>query len=178
MKRRTTKGALAIGGLKALCLCASVLNLVSGCQSYEIVQRNVFADDDGNVVTVSYGRSDSDHVNTFVSPVTGKEMEFRSKLMLKVELPDGDAVKAWQCMNFLPRGTMYETDDAEWKVLANGFSVVIYRRTGDPAPYDYLEVYRGVICETQEMEIKKNDKWRDLTPRSGGITRWEKQQGK
>lgn len=136
--------------------------LLAGCQSYKIVQRNVFVDEDGNRVQVDYGRSERDHENTFVSPVTGKEMTFRSKLMVKVELPDGDTVKAWQCMNFLPRGTMYETDDRRWKVLANGFSTVIYRRT-DEQPPRYLEVYRGVICESPEMAVEKNDKWRDVT---------------
>ena len=66
--------------------------LLSGCQSYTIVQQNYFSDDDGNVVRVDYGRSDSDHVNTFISPATGKEMDFRSKLMVKVTLPDGDTI--------------------------------------------------------------------------------------
>ena len=134
--------------------------LLQGCQSYEIVQRNIFADDDGNVVIVDYGRSESEHCNTFVSPVTGKEMDFRTKLVVKVQLPDGETVKAWQCMNFLPRGTLYKTDDGEWKLLADGFSFSVYHRTGEPSPRDYLEVYRGVICETPDREVKKNDKWR------------------
>lgn len=136
--------------------------LLLGCQSYTIVQRNVFADDDGRVIVVDYGRSDSDHHNTFVSPVTGKEMDFRSRLVVKVLLPDGDTIKAWQCMNFLPRGTMYMTDNEEWKVLANGFSCTIYHRTGEEPPKDYLEVFRGVICDTPEMEVKKDERWHDV----------------
>ena len=141
---------------------AALVALATGCQSYDIVQRNVFADDDGNLVVVDYGRSGSEHHNTFVSPVTGKEMDFHSKLVVKVQLPDGDTFKAWQCMNFLPRGTMYMTDSEEWKVLANGFSCIIYRQTEEKPPR-YLEVYRGVICETPDREVKKNDKWRDVT---------------
>ena len=47
-------------------LLTSALLLQSGCQSYEIVQRNIFADDDGNVVIVDYGRSESEHCNTFI----------------------------------------------------------------------------------------------------------------
>ena len=142
---------------------AAALLLMQGCQSYEIVQRNIFADDDGNVVIVDYGRSESEHHNTFLSPVTGKEMDFHTKLVVKVQLPDGETIKAWQCMNFLPRGTLYKTDDGEWKLLANGFSFSVYHRTGEPAPRDYIEVYRGVICETPDREVKKNDKWRDVT---------------
>ena len=155
----------------SLITLAVALLLQVGCQSYEIVQRNVFADDDGNVVVVDYGRSESDHVNTFVSPVTGKEMDFKSKLVVKVRLPDGDTFKAWQCMNFLSKGTMYQTDNGEWKLLANGFSCVIYHRTGEPPPREYLEVFRGVICDTPEREVKKNDKWRDVTHTGGGLYR-------
>jgi len=140
--------------------------LLQGCQSYTIVQRNVFADDDGNVVTVDYGRSESDHVNTFVSPATGKELEFKSKLMVKVRLPDGDTIKAWQCMNFTSRGTMYESDDREWKILANGFSLLVYRQTKEN-PSRYREVYRGVLCDSPEMEVEKDDRWRDITHKGG-----------
>ena len=144
------------------CSALSAAWLLAGCQSYTIMQRNIFADDDGNVVAVDYGRSDSDHVNTFVSPVTGKELEFKSKLMVRATLPDGETFKAWQCMTFLARGTMYATDDGRWKLLANGFSCVIYCRT-DETPPRYLEVYRGVICDTPETKVEKNDKWRDVT---------------
>ena len=149
---------------------AAALLLMQGCQSYEIVQRNIFADDDGNVVIVDYGRSESEHHNTFLSPVTGKEMDFHTKLVVKVQLPDGDDFKAWQCMSFLPpgTGTMYKTDNEEWKVLANGFSFSIYHRTGEPPPRDYIEVYRGVVCDIPDREVKKNDKWRDITNASKG----------
>ena len=143
-------------------LATAALLLLQGCQSYQIVQRNVFADDDGRVIVVDYGRSDSDHYNSFVSPVTGKEMDFHTRLVVKVQLPDGDTIKAWQCMNFLPRGTMYMTDDEEWKVLANGFSCIIYHRTDEKPPRDYLEVFRGVICDTPEMEVKKDERWHDV----------------
>ena len=49
------------------CVVALLLAL-AGCQGYTVVQRNVFADDNGNIVAVDYGRSERDHVNTFVSP--------------------------------------------------------------------------------------------------------------
>ena len=142
--------------------------LLQGCQSYTIVQRNVFVDDDGNVVSVEYGRSESDHVNTFKSPVNGEEMEFRSKLMVRAELPDGEGFKAWQCMNFLPYGTMYRTDSDEWMLLANGFTCVVYRQTEEDETR-YLEVYRGVLCDIdKDVKVERNDKWRKLpTPGSG-----------
>ena len=145
------------------CLLAASLFL-PGCQSYDIVQKNVFADDDGNVVVVSYGRSGSDHVNTFVSPVTGEELEFKSKLMVKIELPDGDTFKAWQCMNFLPSGTMYKTDNEEWIVYVNGFTCALYCQTEEDDTR-YLEVYKGVLCDTPEMKDVKRDGKTRVLPR-------------
>lgn len=135
--------------------------LAAGCHSYTIVQSNVFVDEDGNVVTVEYGRGDSAYTSTFISPATGREMEFKSKLMVRAELPDGDTFTAWQCMNFLARGTMYGTGNGKWKLLADGFSCVIYRQTEDKT--DYLEVYRGVLCDTPgEIKSKKDDRWKVL----------------
>ena len=143
--------------------------ILSGCQSYDIVQTNVFADDDGNVVVVDYGRSESDHVNTFVAPTNGKEMEFKSKLMVKVTLPNGDRFKAWQCMNFLSMGTMYKTDNEEWMLLANGFSSVIYHQNEENETR-YDEVFRGVLCDIADREVKKDDRWK-VVPRAQGTYR-------
>ena len=140
---------------------AAVL-LAAGCQSYTIVQRNVFADDDGNVVSVEYGRSETYHVNTFKSPVNGEEMEFKSKLMVRAALPDGDSFKAWQSMNFLPYGTMYKSDSDEWMLLMNGFSCTIYHQT-EEVETRYLEVYRGVLCDIDKsVKVEKNEKWKDV----------------
>jgi len=138
----------------------------SGCQSYEIVQTNVFADDDGNVIVVDYGRSESEHVNTFVSPTNGKTMDFHSKLVVKVTLPNGDRFKAWQCMNFLTTGTMYKTDNEEWMLLANGFSSVVYRQDEDNGK-NYREVFRGVLCDVTEREVEKDDRWKVLPKGQG-----------
>lgn len=141
---------------KALALGALIL---AGCQSYRIVQRNVFSDEDGFLVTVAYGVSESDHVNTFVSPVTGQEMPFKSRLVVEVDLPDGESFKAWQCMNFQTRGTMYRTDNGKWQVLVNGFSCIVYRQSGDD-PQAYRTAYRGVLCDTPQVDVKKDDRWK------------------
>ena len=140
---------------------AAALFALAGCQSYEIVQRNVFSDEDGNLVAVDYGRSEKDHVNTFIVPTTGKEMEFKSKLVVRAELPDGETFTAWQCMNFMRRGTMYKTDNERWMLLANGFSCVVYRQTEDD-PGLYREVYRGVLCETPDIgkTRERDSRWK------------------
>ena len=137
------------------------LALLLGCASYTFVQANVFADDDGRLVEVEYWRADKDHVNTFLSPVNGKEMEFRSRLVVRVLLPDGNRIVAWQCMNFLRQGTMYETDNHRWKVLVNGFSTLLFQREPDGR---YREVYRGVLCDsrTTPAGMNKDERWRTL----------------
>ena len=143
--------------------------VAAGCQSYDIVQTNIFSDDDGNVVRIDYGRGGRDHVNTFVNPATGKETEFRSRLVVEVTLPDDERFTAWQCMNFLESGTMYETDGGKWKVLANGFTTIVYLRTPED-PTRYLEVYRGILCESPKSGYKPNPKWRKLKKDARG--RW------
>ena len=150
------------------------LLLLAGCQSYDIVQTNVFADDDGNVISVDYGRSETDHVNTFRAPTNGKEMEFKSKLMVKVTLPNGDRFKAWQCMNFLSMGTMYKTDDEEWMLLANGFTSIVYHQEtveqGGREEARHVEVFRGVLCDIADREVEKDERWK-VVPRSQGTYR-------
>ena len=141
---------------------ALAVALLQGCLSYTIVQRNVFVDDRGNAVAVEYGRSESEHVNSFRSPVNGDEMEFRSKLVVRAELPDGDTFKAWQCMNFLPYGTMYRTDNDEWMLHANGFTCTIYQQSEEDET-KYREVFRGVLCDVDDsVKAKKNEKWQDV----------------
>ena len=151
-----------VPNISSLIPLAAVLLLQGGCQSYTVVQRNVFADDGGNIVSVEYGRSESEHVNTFRSPVTGKDMDFKSKLVVRAVLPDGDSFKAWQCMNFLPYGTMYRTDNDRWMLLANGFTCTIYRQS-EADETQYREVYRGVLCDIdKDVKVEKDEKWKDV----------------
>ena len=136
--------------------------LLFGCQSYTVVQRNVFVDDHGNAVAVEYGRSERDHVSTYKSPVNGDKLEFKSKLVVVAELPGEVEFKAWQCMNYLPYGTMYKTDDEEWMLHANGFSCTVYRQTEEDET-KYLEVFRGVLCDIdRNVKAERNDKWKDV----------------
>ncbi len=155
--------------MKQMITAIAVMAAAAGCRSYDIVQSNIFSDDDGNVVRIDYGRSGSEHVNTFVNPATGKETEFRSKLVVEVTLPDGEDFTAWQCMNFLESGTMYKTDNGRWMVLANGFTCMLYFRTPEDPPR-YAEVYRGVLCESPKSDYKPNPKWRKL--KKDALGRW------
>ena len=135
--------------------------LFAGCQSYRIVQRNVFSDEDGRLVTVAYGVAEKEHVNTFVSPMTGEEMPFRSRLVVEAEMPDGESFRAWQCMNLQSRGTMYKTDDGRWQVLVNGFTCIVYRLAAD-AEDAHRPVYRGVLCDSPAVDAKKDERWKTV----------------
>ena len=72
----------------------------------------------------------------------------KSKLRVKVHLPDGDDFLAFQCMNLLRSGTMYRSDDEQWMFHANGFTTSVYRF--DAAKNDYLLWFEGVICQSPE----------------------------
>ena len=144
----------------SFCFSLFAAVLLQGCQSYDIVQTNVFANDDGEVLFVDYGQSEKEHVNTFVSPVNGKELEFKSKLVVRVTMPDGERFTAWRCMSFQP-GTMYKTDNERWMVHASGFTTSVYRQDEQDATR-YRPVFRGVLCDTPEREVKKDDRWKDI----------------
>ena len=147
--------------MKRILLLVALLALAGGCNSYRVVQQNVFSDEDGFLVALNYGVAEKTHENTFVSPVTGETMPFKSRLLVLAELPDGEELKAWQCMNFLPRGTLYQTDDEKWKILVEGFSCTLYAQ--DPkSEADYVTVYRGVLCDSPAVEVKKDDRWREI----------------
>ncbi len=144
-------GGLVAKKLAALCL-SLVLMFLTGCVSFILSQRCVFVDEDGRFATVEYGSGKSDHTTTFVSPGNGKEMEFKSKLRVRVYLPN-ESFTAYQRMNMLQSGTMYGTDDKKWLFHANGFTCSVYRQTADKS--DYLLVFQGVLCETPKKTDAK-----------------------
>lgn len=157
--------------MKLLISIFVLLLALTGCQSYRIVQTNVFSDSDGNIVSIDFGNSDTEHTNTFISPFNGKEMEFKSRLVVKVATSDGERFTAWQCMNMMRTGTMYKTDNEKWMVLVNPFSCVVYRQLENDKTL-YREVYRGVLCDSQTVESEP-DKYRKerVLPRTQGRPR-------
>lgn len=149
-------------GILLLVLCT-----LTGCNSYQISQRNLFSDEDGNIVVVDYCHAEKDHKSTFIAPMTGKELEYKSRLLVKVQLPDGDSFKAWQCMNiYNTAGTMYKTDNDEWVVLVTGFTIEIFYITDDKS--DHRLVYQGFLSSTPKMEKKDDNKWRKLKKDANG----------
>ena len=143
-----------VGGIVAkklaallLPLAAALFALFAGCTSFSPQQSSMFTDSDGNIVAVEYGRSKSDHKSNFTAP-NGKVVEMKSKLGVRVTLPDGESFLAWECMNVLPSGTMYRSDNEKWMYHANGISCRVFEKAQNAnGEDDYLEVFEGIICE-------------------------------
>lgn len=161
MMRPSAKGGCRMSGIVITAALALGFAMLGGCHSYKLVQRNVFSDEDGRLVTITYGVAEKEHINTFVSPMTGEEMQFKSRLVVEAEMPDGDSFRAWQCMNLQSRGTMYRTDNGRWQVLVNGFSCIVYRQSAEDHDA-YIQVYRGVLCDSPAIDVKKDDRWKTV----------------
>ena len=150
-----------VGGIVAKKLAALSLSLMAafavlfaGCTSFVPQQASMFTDSNGNIVSVEYGRSKDDHKSKFVAP-SGKVMEMRSKLGVRVTLPDGNDFLAWECMNVMPSGTMYRSDNEKWMYHANGISCRVFRKAMNPrGQEDYLEIFEGIICEGANRDGK------------------------
>ncbi len=145
-------GALVAKKLAALCLAFAMM-IFAGCASFIHLQTAMFTNDDGEFLTVDYGTGKEEHVTTFISPGNGQEMEMRSKLRVRVHLPNGDSFVAYQCMNMLESGTMYRTDNKKWMFLANGFTCRVFRELDDKSGYSLY--YEGVLARTVERPNKR-----------------------
>lgn len=120
---------------------------LAGCVSFTPQQTSLFTDENGNLVSVDYGRSEKDHVSKFTAP-NGKELTMKSRLGVRVTLPDGEGFLGWECMNPLRSGTMYRSDNEKWMYHANGISCTVFRKAVNPQGMeDYLLVFEGIICE-------------------------------
>ena len=120
--------------------------LLFGCTSFNLKQSVRFINDDGKIIAVDYGDGDSEYVTTFTAPMTGREMEFKSKNRVFVRMPDGKEFFAFECVNELQSGTMYQSDDKEWYYHANGFVCTVYHRVGKSR--DLASVFKGVVCQS------------------------------
>jgi hypothetical protein len=133
--------------LLARIFAAAAAAALAGCVSFTPMQTSLFTDENGNLVSVEYGRCKSDRESKFTAP-SGKVLTMKSKLAVNVTLPDGSDFFAWECMNTLPSGTMYRSGNERWMYHANGISCQVFEKTVNPqGREDYLLVFEGVICE-------------------------------
>ena len=128
-----------------MAILAAASAILAGCNTFTVTQTNAFVDDDGNVLTVRYGHLESERTTTVRNPLTRKDVEMSSRLAVSLTLPEpnGSELMAYQCMNFLPSGTMYGTDDGKWLFLANGITSAVYLINEDKT--DYVLVFSGIM---------------------------------
>ena len=142
MKRRPTHRRI----FRAAFLAAAVAAVaaLAGCNSFEQVQTNRFSDEDGNFVTVTYGRLGRECETVVASPQDGREFSMKSRLAVDVQLPSGEVFRGMQCMNMLASGTMYVSSDRKWMFHANGTACSVY--LVDATGRDYIHVFRGTLA--------------------------------
>ena len=134
--------------MKRLLILAFSTLLFAGCTSFNLKQTVRFINEDGEIIVVDYGEGDSEYVTRFNAPRTGRPMEFKSKLRVFVTMPDGRDFYAFECVNELRTGAMYQSSDEEWYYHANGFVCTVYHRVGDTR--DLAPVFTGVVCQSPE----------------------------
>ena len=135
-----------------LLLSSSVVLLLAGCTTFKPTQSSMFTDEEGNVIVVDYGRDRKDHESTYTAP-NGKVMTMKSKLKVRVTLPDGTDFLAWECMNEMPTGTMYRSNNRKFMFHANGISCRVFEKAVNPqGQEDYLLIFEGLICEGPKKE--------------------------
>ena len=140
---------------------ASVVVLLAGCTSFEPLRSNRFVDDSNNYLHVDYGRDTKDHESVAILD-NGVRWPFKSKNMVRVELPDGTRFIAYQ--NLSPKGNLFKTEDEEWEFFESGVGCIVARF--DKARSGYVTRFRGTLCATvrNPANIKRE------RIRSGGST--------
>ena len=125
-------------------LAAAFAVALSGCALFERSQVDAFVDDQGYMIKVEYGTRSKDHVFMVPSPGNGKLVEYRSKLMVRVTLPDGERFSAYRTLNSMPIGTMYMSDNEKWIFLTKGYWATVQKQDRKDSP-DYTGVFEGYI---------------------------------
>ena len=147
--------------MKALSIFIACAALLSGCTSFEPIRSNRFVDDNSNYLHVDYGRDTKDH-ESFTVLANGVRWPFKSKNMVRVEMPDGTHFFAYQ--NLVPVGNLYKTDDEEWEFFESGVGCIVARLDKDRSGYEPR--FRGTLCAT--VRNPANAKRERI--RSGGAT--------
>ena len=134
---------------------------LAGCASFEPLRSTRFVDDNNNYLHVDYGRDTKDHESIAVLD-NGVRWPFKSKNMVRVELPDGTRFIAYQ--NLAPAGNLYKTEDEEWEFFESGVGCIVARF--EKARSGYVTRFRGTLCATvrNPANIKRE------RIRSGGST--------
>ena len=122
-----------------LILAAGALAL-AGCESFETERSRRFVDENGAVVSVEYARGE-ERTTQFVAP-NGAKMPYKSKLKVRVTMPDGERFVAYQ--NLSTEGRLYVTDNGRWRFLERGVAAYVAERA--PDKNGHVLRYQGTLC--------------------------------
>ena len=122
-------------------LAATAAALLAGCATwtFEPTRSSKFVNERNEYILVDYGIEE--HESTFIGP-GGVKMPFKSKLKVRVTMPDGERFVAFQ--NMSAEGRLYVTDNGRWRFLERGVAAYVAERA--PEKDGYLLRYQGTLC--------------------------------
>lgn len=126
---------------KLLSSLALAITLLAGCASFEATRTQKFVDETGKFVLVDYGTEQEPRTSQFTLG-NGVVLPFKSKLKVRVELPDGTRFTAYQRMS--AAGNLYMTDDEQWEYFEQGTGCLVANKAADGK--GFLIRYQGTLC--------------------------------
>ena len=138
--------------MRFLAILFAATCLLSGCATWTFVPQRTsnFINEYGEVITVDYGIDEKEHVSKFITP-TGSQMDFKTKLKIRVTLTDGTRFVAYRVMS--PGGLLYKTDDDEWEYYEEMGTNCIVAENDGMGRYDVR--FRGILCRSKMSEAEK-----------------------
>ena len=132
-------------------LAATAAVLLAGCATwtFEPTRSSKFVNERNEYITVDYGIEE--HESTFIGP-GGVVMPFKSKLKVRVTMPDGERFVAYQ--NLSTEGRLYVTDNGRWRFLERGVAAYVAERA--PDKNGHILRYQGTLCAS--VRNPKNEK--------------------
>ena len=122
-------------------IAAMAAVLLAGCATwtFEPTRTSKFVNEKNEYIVVDYGIEE--HESTFIGP-GGVKMPFRSKLKVRVEMPDGTRFVAYQ--NMSTEGRLYITDNERWRFLERGVAAYVAEFVSEKDGFRLR--YQGTLC--------------------------------
>lgn len=147
-------------------LAATAAALLAGCATwtFKSTRTSKFVNERNEYIVVDYGIEE--HESTFIGP-GGVKMPFKSKLKVRVEMPDGTRFVAFQ--NMSTEGRLYVSDNERWRFLERGVAAYVAERA--PDGNGSVLRYQGTLCASvrnPKNETKHPSTYSSSTPQGFG----------
>lgn len=143
------------------------LAILAGCATwtFEPTRTQKFVDESGRFVIVDYGM-DQEPRETYFALSNGVRLPFKSKLKVRVEMPNGTRFVAYQHMS--SAGNLYITDNEDWEYFERGTSCLIAEQDKDRK--GFIPRYQGTLCASvrNPLNEKKQSIRNTSTPQDFG----------